>query len=148
MGLKKKTCTEELQKGGPEKTNSSSYRWAVGATREGELELQLQVIPLPVTEVKAKPLLAADNVAVHIPRSWPIKGLVFDGQAGLKGPVLVLFSSAPGELGERLVGDPDSFKLHLNKVMRGWVKSFMNFNAKRNDTGMSTGANKNQNSLA
>jgi hypothetical protein len=115
----RKKLLKELQKGGPEKLNSSSYRWAVGATREGELELQLQVIPLPVAEVKAKPLLAADNVAVHVAKSWPIKGLVFDGQAGLKGPVPVLFSSAPHELSEKLVADPDSFKLHLNRVMRG-----------------------------
>jgi hypothetical protein len=76
------------------------------------------VIPLPVAEVKAKPLLAADNVAVYVAKSWPIEGLVFDGQAGLKGPVLVLFSSA-AELEEKLVADPDSFKLHLNRVMRG-----------------------------
>jgi hypothetical protein len=69
--------------------------------------------------VKAKPILAADNVAVHILKTWPIKGLEFDGQAGLKEPVPVLFSSAPDELGEKLVADPDSFKLHLNKVMRG-----------------------------
>jgi hypothetical protein len=72
-----------------------------------------------VAEVKAKPLLAADNVAVHVAKSWAIKGLVFDGQAGLKGPVPVLFSSAPDELGEKLVVDPDGFKLHLNRVMRG-----------------------------
>jgi hypothetical protein len=77
------------------------------------------VIPLPVAEVKARPLLAADNVAVHVAKSWPIKGLVFDGQAGLKGPVPVLFTTAPGELGERLAMEPDSFKLHLNKVMKG-----------------------------
>jgi hypothetical protein len=32
---------KELQKGGPEKQNGSSFRWAVGATREGELVLQL-----------------------------------------------------------------------------------------------------------
>jgi hypothetical protein len=107
---------KELQKGGPEKQNSSSYRLTVGATWEGELELQLQVIPLPMAEVKAKPLLAADNMAVHVPKSWPIKGLVFDGQASLKGPIPVLFSSAPGKLGERLVADPDNFK---NKAMRG-----------------------------
>jgi hypothetical protein len=110
---------KELQKGGPEKQNGSSFRWAVGATREGELVLQLQVIPLPAAEVKAKPLLAADNVAVHVPKSWPIKGPVFDGQAGLRGPVPVLFSSAPGELGEKLVADPDSFKRRLNIVMKG-----------------------------
>jgi hypothetical protein len=110
---------KELTKGGPEKQNGSSYRWAVGATREGELELQLQVIPMPVAEVKARPLLAADNVAVHVPKSWPIKSLVFDGQAGLRGPVPVLFTTAPGELGEKLAMDPDSFKLHLNKVMKG-----------------------------
>jgi hypothetical protein len=54
-----------------------------------------------------------------MPKSWPIKGPVFDGQAGLKGPVPVLFSSAPGELGEKLVADPDSFKRRLNVVMKG-----------------------------
>jgi hypothetical protein len=103
---------KELAKGGPEKQNGSSYRWAVGATRE--LELQL-----PVAEVKARPLLMADNVAVHVVTSWPIKGLMFDGQAGLKGPVPVLFTTAPGELGERLAMEPDNFKLHLNKIMKG-----------------------------
>jgi hypothetical protein len=110
---------KDLQKGGPGKQNGSSFRWAVGATREGELELQLQAIPLPVAEVKARPLLMADNVAVHVVASWPIKGLTFDGQAGLKGPVPVLFTTAPGELGERLAVEPDTFKLHLNKAMRG-----------------------------
>jgi hypothetical protein len=91
---------KDLQKGGPGK-------------------LQLQAIPLPVAEVKARPLLMADNVAVHVAASWPIKGLTFDGQAGLKGPVPVLFTTAPGELGERLAVEPDNFKLHLNKAMRG-----------------------------
>jgi hypothetical protein len=114
-----KKLLKELQKGGPEKQNSSSFRWAVGATREGELVLQLQVIPRPAAEVKANPLLSADNVAVHVPKSWPIKGPVFDGQASLKGPVPVLFSSAAGKLGEKLVADPDSFKRRLNIVMKG-----------------------------
>jgi hypothetical protein len=76
---------KELAKGGPGKQNGSSFRWAIGATREGDLELQLQAIPLPVAEVKARPLLMADNVAVHVMTSWPIKGLTFDGQAGLNG---------------------------------------------------------------
>jgi hypothetical protein len=61
----------------------------------------------------------AVHVPVHVPKSWPIKGPVFDGQAGLKELVPVLFSSAPGELGERLVADPDSFKRRLNVVMKG-----------------------------
>jgi hypothetical protein len=101
-----KKLLKELQKGGPEKQNDSSFRWAVGASREGDLKLQLQVIPLPATEVKAKPLLAAENVAVHVPKSWPIKSLVFDGQACLKGPVPVLFSSAPRRAGREAGSRP------------------------------------------
>jgi hypothetical protein len=55
------------------KVNSSSYRWTVGATAEGEIQLQLQGIPLAAKEVKYKPLLNTDNVATAIPKSWPIQ---------------------------------------------------------------------------
>jgi hypothetical protein len=100
----RKALLKELQKGGPDKVNSSSYRWAVGALQDGQMEFQLQVIPLPAKDVKSRPLLSADNVAVSVLKSWRIKGPVFNRQAGLKGPVPVLFSTNPDELGKRLGG--------------------------------------------
>jgi hypothetical protein len=71
------TFLKTLTKGGKEKIISSSYRWAVGATADGDLQLQLQVIPLPAKEVKATPLLCEDNVAAAVPRAWPIGGHTF-----------------------------------------------------------------------
>jgi hypothetical protein len=107
-----------LTKGGKDKTISSSYRWAVGATAEGDLQLQLQVIPLPAKEVKATPLLCEDNVAAAVPRAWPIGGPTFRGAGGLAGPIPILFSTEPGELGGVLYEDPDPFKKHLNSIMK------------------------------
>jgi hypothetical protein len=107
-----------LTKGGKNKIISSSYRWAVGATAEGDLQLQLQVIPLPAKEVKATPLLCEDNVAAAVPRAWPVDSPTFRGAGGLAGPILILFSTEPGELGGVLYEDPDGFKKHLNSVMK------------------------------
>jgi hypothetical protein len=112
------TFLKTLTKGGKNKVISSSYRWAVGATAEGDLQLQLQVIPLPAKEVKATPLLCEDNVAAAVPRAWPIGGPTFRGAGGLAGPIPILFSTEPGELGGVLYEDPDGFKKQLNGVMK------------------------------
>jgi hypothetical protein len=109
---------KSLTKGEKDKVISSSYRWAVGATAEGDLQLQLQVIPLPAKVVKATSLLCEDNMAAAVPRAWPIAGPTFRGAGGLAGPIPILFSTEPEELGGVLYEDPDAFKKHLNGVMK------------------------------
>jgi hypothetical protein len=114
----RESLLKTLTKGEKNKIISSSYRWAVGATAGGDLQLQLQVIPLPAKEVKTTPLLCENNVAAAVPRAWPIGGPTFRGAGGLAGPIPILFSTEPGELGEALVDNPDTFKKHLNSVMK------------------------------
>jgi hypothetical protein len=75
------------------------------------------VIPLPAKDVKATPLLCDDNVVAAVPLAWPIEGPTFRGAGGLAGPIPILFTTEPGELGTALVEDPDAFKKQLNCVM-------------------------------
>ena len=98
--------------------NGSSYRWAVAAGGDGDVQLQLQVIPLPAATIAAKPQLLDDNVAVCVVRAWPITMAYFNGSKGLRGPVPRLFAEQPEELRSKIGRDPDTFMLHLNKVMK------------------------------
>jgi hypothetical protein len=108
----------ELDKKAGRSHNGSSYRWAVAATDDGDVQLQLQVIPLPASAIAAKPQLAEDNAVVCVARAWPITLTVFNGALGLRGPVPTLFAEQPEELRSRLGRDPDTFLLHLNRAMK------------------------------
>jgi hypothetical protein len=46
--------------------NGAAFRWAVAASETGQIQLQLQLIPLPANTVNAAPVLQADNVAVKV----------------------------------------------------------------------------------
>jgi hypothetical protein len=98
--------------------NGSSYRWAVAVAESGDLQLELQVIPLPLSQVTAKPQLLEDSAAVHVAKAWPITATYFNGSVGLRGPVPVLFAEQPEELRSRISRDPSTFMLHLNRAMK------------------------------
>jgi hypothetical protein len=102
----------------PSAPNGSSFRWVVAAAETGELQLQLQVIPLPAASINAAPILRADNIAAKTLQHWNIRMTCFDGVAGLNGPVPILFTEQPEELRSKLLADPNDFMLQLNKIMK------------------------------
>jgi hypothetical protein len=109
---------KELDKKTGRSHNGSSYRWAIAATSEGDIQLQLQVIPLPASVISSRPLLLEDSAAVCVVKTWPIAIASFNGAVGLRGPVPVLFTEQPEELRSKLSRDPATFKLHLNRAVR------------------------------
>ena len=97
--------------------NGAAIRWAIAATDNKSLELQLQALPLPAASINAKPMLLQDDIAVTVVKSWPISSDIFDGNNGLSGPVPVLFHEEPEELRSKIEKEPDIFFQELNKFM-------------------------------
>ena len=113
----RKTLRRQLKKESTRTPNGAAFRWAVAATDNNSLELQLQSLPLPAATINAKPLLMQDDIAVNVVRTWPIAAEMFDGEKGLSGPVPVLFADQPEDLHSMLSRDPDSFYAEINKFM-------------------------------
>ena len=97
--------------------NGASFRWAVSALAQGGSELQLQVLPIPLAIVAAKPMLKADDVAVTVADSWPLSMMMWDGKDGLKGPVPIIYADQPEGVRSQINKDLDSFWVQLNKLM-------------------------------
>jgi hypothetical protein len=108
---------KELKRDHSAKGSSSSYRWAVAATRAGNLELQLQVLPLPLPTIEVRQQLVDDKAAAVVVARWDIATPVFNGAAGLSGPVPTLFTEQPEELRSKLRRNPDAFLPNLNEAM-------------------------------
>jgi hypothetical protein len=108
---------KELKKDHKATGNGSSYRWAVAVSAAGNLELQLQVLPVALATIMARQELVDDNTAVAVVKRWEIAAPMFNGAKGLSGPAPVLFTEQPEELRSRLHKDPDAFMPQLNEVM-------------------------------
>jgi hypothetical protein len=115
----RQTLLEQLDREStPSLVNGGAYRWAIAATAERTLQLQLQMIPLPAATIQAKPELMEDSAAAHIARTWPLVSPRFNGEVHLRGPVPILFTDQPEELRSLLTARPDPFLPHLNKAMK------------------------------
>lgn len=113
----KKLLRQIRKESGPDQMGSA-FRWAVGASAAGGVELMLQVLPLPAATVNSKPVLLADNVASKVLQTWKVSTETFDGEVGLRGPVPTIFTEQPAELRTMLEDHPGDFMLHLNKAMK------------------------------
>jgi hypothetical protein len=111
----KNLLLKELKRDYSATGSSSSYRWAVAATEAGNLELQLQVLPVPLPSIEVGQQLVDNNAAVTVIQRWATP--VFNSAEGLSGPLPTLFTEQLEELRSRLRRDPDSFLPKLNKTM-------------------------------
>jgi hypothetical protein len=69
----RQTLLEQLDREStPSLVNGGAFRWAIAATAERTLELQVQTIPLPAATVQTKPQLLEDGAAAHIAFTWPL----------------------------------------------------------------------------
>jgi hypothetical protein len=92
----------ELDKKAGRSHNGSSYRWAVAATDDGDVQLQLQVILLPVSAIASKPQLAEDNAAVCVANHADS----FQRRTGAAGTSADTFRRAAG--GTAVKAEPES----------------------------------------
>jgi hypothetical protein len=60
--------------------------------RRGELELQLQGLPIPAKFLTCEPLFKADNTATVLLASQPLNADLFDG-VSVSGPVPLFFAA-------------------------------------------------------
>jgi hypothetical protein len=102
---------------GKKQKNGAALRWAIAATKDRRLELQLHALPAPAATVNSKLLLQADDAPVIIAASWGLSSSFFDGQNGLTGPVPVLFTPQPEELRSKIKAEQDDFFSELNAFM-------------------------------
>ena len=93
----------------------ASLRWAVCASPNNSLELELQSLPMPEPFLSAKPILRADNIAVLTLQRWQLASPVFDGEL-LWGPIPILCAEQPEELRSVLEIDPQRHIPELNKL--------------------------------
>jgi hypothetical protein len=115
---RRNTLLEQLDREStPSLVNGGAYHWAIVATADHTLELQLQTIPLPAARLLASPQLLEDSIAC----TWPLKSPRFDGEVHLRGPVPILFTDQPEELRSLLSARPDPFLPYLNKAMKRLV---------------------------
>jgi hypothetical protein len=125
---RRNTLLEQLDREStPSMVNGGAYRWAIAATADHTLELQLQTIPLPAARLLASPQLLEDSAAAHIACTWPLKSPRFNGEVHLRGPVPILFTDQPEELRSLLAARPDPFLPYLNRAMKRLVMTAKNF---------------------
>jgi hypothetical protein len=71
----KNLLLKELKRDHTATGSRSSYRWAVAATEAGNLELQLQVLPIPLPSIEARQQIVDNNAAVTVIQQWDIATL-------------------------------------------------------------------------
>jgi hypothetical protein len=134
---RRNTLLEQLDREStPSLVNGGAYRWAIAATADHTLELQLQTIPLPAARLLASPQLLEDSAAAHIACTWPLKSPRFDGEVHLRGPVPILFTDQPEELRSLLAARPDPFLPYLNRAMKRLVNELLKFSMRKPGAGL------------
>lgn len=93
-----------------------AYRWAIGATAEGALNLQLHGVALPAATVNARPNMLGDDVPVHVAATFQLEADMFNGSEGVRGPVPLLFAEQPEDL-----------RTHLSTAAAAFVKELSRF---------------------
>jgi hypothetical protein len=78
-----------------------SWRWSLVAI-EGQLNLQLQALPVNGNHIRAGPAFQQDDLSVVRLASYPVEGNTFDGDLAA-GPVPIFFSNKPEETLKRLL---------------------------------------------
>ena len=93
-----------------------AFRWAVAATANKQLCLQLQAVALPAATVNGRPGMLGDDVPLHVAASVPMDAELFDGSKGVNGPVPILFSEQPEDLRGYLSTAAAAFTRELGKL--------------------------------
>ena len=77
--------------------NGASFRLAITADTDYNINLQFQSLPLALPSIKSRPLLSEPKIAVQIIHSWPITVDKFDPKSGLFGPIPAFFTENTGK---------------------------------------------------
>jgi hypothetical protein len=85
---------------------------------DGQLELQLQVLPAPAATVASRPLLRVDDLTVVVLAAWSISISMFEGPGPVQGPVPIIFAEDTEAVRSVLDQEEVSFGEELNLFMK------------------------------